>query len=775
MRTRHAGMHRLLLTTSIVALVGLTAGAQQPSSSLLGFTAASAERQRALETQFDAALKAENLKTWLTKIAARPHHVGSPYGKENAEFIAGLFKSWGYDTAIEQFDVLFPTPTVRIVELVAPEKFSAKLSEPALKEDTTSGQASEQLPVYNAYSADGDVTADLVYVNYGIPRDYDALAERGISVKGKIVIARYGGSWRGIKPKVAAEHGAIGCLIYSDPRDDGYFQGDVYPKGAWRGEYGAQRGSVADMPVFPGDPLTPGVGATKDAKRLSREEAPTLTKIPVLPIAYADALPLLRALGGPVAPDAWRGALPITYHLGPGPAKVHLKLQFDWKLAPAYDVIARLRGAELPDEWIVRGNHHDAWVNGANDPVSGMVALLEEARAVSELVKTGWKPKRTIVYAAWDAEEPGLLGSTEWVEAHADDLRRHAVVYINSDSNGRGFLDMAGSHSLEPFFNQVGRDVPDPQMAAAQTSGAKPMSVLERRRARIVVRGTKEEATEARSRSDLRLDALGSGSDYTPFLQHLGIASLNIGFSGEDGNGIYHSIFDSIDHFQRFVDPGFAYGIALAKTGGRSVLRLANADVLPFQFSTLTETIDRYLREVTKLADDLRDQTAETNRRLKDGTLQAAADPKEPFVAPAAKEAVPFINLSAVQNAVARLKDQSTAYDAAVQKLIAAGTVSNDVRTALDALLGQAERTLTSTQGLPRRPWFTHQIYAPGFYTGYGVKTLPGLREAIEERQWKELDQQAIATAEAIDRLATHLQRATDVLRGAAPQSAAAR
>lgn len=758
-------MRRLGVRVGMVGLalaaasgIGAPIGAQQKEAAkpLLGFTSASAEREYALEAQYDALLKADNLKEWLAKLAARPHHVGSPYGKANAEFMAGLFKSWGYETAIEQYDVLFPTPTVRVLELVAPQKVAAKIVEPLLKEDSTSGQTAEQLPVYNAYSADGDVTAELVYVNYGVPRDYDVLAERGIDVKGKIVIARYGGSWRGIKPKVAAERGAIGCLIYSDPRDDGYAQGDVYPQGPWRPELGAQRGSVVDMPVYPGDPLTPGVGATKDAKRLTREEATTLMKIPVMPISYADALPLLKALAGPTAPDAWRGALPITYHLGPGPAKVHLKLQFDWKLAPAYNVIAKMRGAELPDEWIVRGNHHDAWVNGAKDPVSGMVAVMEEARAIGELAKTGWKPKRTLIFAGWDAEEPGLLGSTEWVEHHAEELRKYAVAYINSDSNGRGFWDAGGSHSLEPFINQVARDVPDPQVSG--------MSVQERARARVIVRGSSDDSKEARARTDLRIDALGSGSDYTPFLQHLGIASLNIGFGGEDNGGSYHSIYDSIDHYNRFGDPGYAYGVALAKAGGRTMLRLANADVLPFQFAPLAETIDRYLKEVTKLASDLREQTAETNRRIKDGTLKAVADPKDTWVAPAPKEPVPFLNFTDLQNALDRLQQQARAFDEAQRKVIAGGTVSSDVRRATGTLLVQAERALTSAKGLPRRPWFTHQIYAPGFYTGYGVKTLPGVREAIEERQWQEFAQQAAATAEAIDRLAAHLRKATDAL-----------
>ena len=476
---------------------------------LLGFSSQSSASQRALEARFDAALSKENLREWMQWMTAKPHHLGSPFGREVAEFIAAKFRTWGYETTIETFDVLFPTPKTRLLEMTSPEKFSAALREPQLQEDATSGIVENQLPVFNVYSPDGDVRGSLVYVNYGVPQDYEQLEELGIDVKGKIVIARYGGSWRGIKPKVAAERGAIACLIYSDPRDDGYFQGDVYPKGAWRNEHGAQRGSVADMPLYAGDPLTPGVGATKDAKRLPLSEVGKIVKIPVLPISQSDAVPLLRALGGPVAPEPWRGALPMTYHVGPGPATVRLKLEFDWKLATTYNVIAKLRGAERPDQWVIRGNHHDAWNFGAADPVSGQVALMEEARGVSELLKTGWKPKRTMIYAAWDGEEQGLLGSTEWVETHAELLQKNAAVYVNSDSNSRGFLSMAGSHSLEKFINEVSRDVIDPQ---------KKISVFERARAARIVTGSVEERKETRERSDLRIGALGSGSDYTPFL-----------------------------------------------------------------------------------------------------------------------------------------------------------------------------------------------------------------------------------------------------------------
>ncbi|HEY9420878.1 MAG TPA: PA domain-containing protein, partial [Thermoanaerobaculia bacterium] len=367
-----------------------------PAEPLLGFSNERAKEQRELESRFDSHLKASNLREWMKRLSARPHHVGSPYGKENAEFMAQLFRSWGYQTRIEEFKVLLPVPKTRLLEMTAPTRYQAKLAEPGMAEDATSGQTSEQLPIYNAYSIDGDVTGELVFVNYGVPRDYEELERRGIDVKGKIVIARYGGSWRGIKPKVAAERGAVGCLIYSDPEDDGYFQGDVYPKGGWRSEWSAQRGSVMDMPTYPGDPLTPFIGATADAKRLDVKSAPTLTKIPVLPISYGDALPLLRAMGGPLAPEGWRGVLPITYRLGPGPAKVRLKLEFDWTMVPAYDVIAMMPGSERPDQWILRGNHHDAWVNGAMDPISGMVAVMEEARAIGELAKTGWRPKRTL-------------------------------------------------------------------------------------------------------------------------------------------------------------------------------------------------------------------------------------------------------------------------------------------------------------------------------------------------------------------------------------------
>ena len=726
---------------------------------LLGFNHAGATRQHALEAQFDSLLQKDHLREWLKQMAAKPHHLGSAYGKENAEFIAAQFRSWGFETTIEEFKVLFPSPRKRFLEMTAPVKITARLMEPEIKEDSTSGLAG-QLPIYNAYSMDGDVQGQLVYVNYGVPKDYEVLAEKGIDVKGKIVIARYGVSWRGIKPKVAAEHGAIGCLIYSDPREDGYFQGDTYPKGAWRNEFGAQRGSVVDMPAYPGDPLTPGVGATADARRLSIKEASTLTKIPVLPIAYADALPLLRALGGAVAPPEWRGALPLTYHLGPGPAAVHLTLEFDWKMVPAYDVVAKIRGSERPDQWIIRGNHHDAWVFGAYDPLSALVALMEEARVIGELSKSGWRPKRTVVYAAWDGEEPGLLGSTEWVEAHAEELKKKAALYINTDSNGRGFLSLSGSHTLEKFINQVARDVRDPETK---------ITVAERLRALRIVNGSPEDRKQTKERTDLPIGALGSGSDYTPFLQHLGIASLDLSYGGEGGGGSYHSIYDSFDHYRRFGDPGFDYGLALAQTTGRTVLRCAEADILPFEFTNFFGAVEKYAQEVTKLADDMREETAQKNGFINDKMLEAVADPTQPFVTPKPESPVPYLNFAPLKNSLVQLQESTKRYEAAISALTTSGRdLAPEAQKSLDEILMDTERALTREAGLPRRPWFKHQIYAPGFYTGYDVKTLPGVREAIEQRNWKEASEQVELVAKTIEQFGQTLDRATAVIKSSA-------
>ena len=703
-----------------------------------GFSEVNGELHLQAEKKFDNYLNAGNLNTWMKKLSSRPHHLGSPFGKESAEFIRDQFRSWGYEAEIETFHVLFPTPRIRLLEMTAPEKFRAKLKERPLKEDDTSGQT-DQLPIYNCWSADGDVSGELVYVNYGLPDDYDHLERLGIDVRGKIVIAKYGRSWRGIKPKVAEERGAIGCIIYSDPLDDGYFQGDVYPKGAFKNESGAQRGAVIDLPVAPGDPLTPGYASTEDATRIDRKDAINLLKIPVLPISYSDAQPLLAALSGPVAPPHWRGALPITYHVGPGAARVHLKLEFNWDIVPCYNVIARMKGSDYPDQWVIRGNHHDAWVNGASDPVSGVVAMMEEARAIAELVKTGWKPKRTLMYCAWDGEEPGLIGSTEWAEAHAQELREKAVAYINSDGNSRGFLFAGGSHTLETLVTEISRNVIDPQTKVSAFERSKSVQAAN--------------APNAKSRMDILnrkhfvLGALGSGSDYTPFIQHLGVPSLNLGYGGEGNGGEYHSIYDSYDHYVRFKDPTFEYGVMLAKTAGRATMRLANADRLPFDFRTFHRTVNDYLTEVMDQLGNLRESTAAENQMIAEKRFVLAADPTEEYHSPETKDHVPFLDFSPLQNALAQLKETAETFsDSATLKNIRPDRLAD-----LNTILYRCEQVLLTQTGLPRRPWYRHTIYAPGYYTGYGVKTLPGIREAIEQRNWDEARQQIDITSRALN------------------------
>ncbi len=719
---------------------------------IMGFTDSNAVKQINWEKQFDDLLNAKDQDSWMQFLTSHPHHVGSPHDKANADYLANLFRSWGYQTEIAEYSVLFPTPKFRSLELLGPKPYKAKLEEPTLKEDKTSGQKSEQLPSYNSYSADGDVTAELVFVNRGIPADYEELEKMGIDVKGKIVIARYGGSWRGIKPKVAAEHGAIGCIIYSDPEDDGYGQGDVYPQGAFRPKDGVQRGSVLDMPQYPGDPLTPGVGATKDAKRLDRKDAITIMKIPVLPISWEDALPLLQSLKGPVSPQSWRGALPITYHVGPSNEKIHLKLQFNWDQKAIYNVIAKLPGSELPDEWVIRGNHHDAWVNGAEDPISGMVAELSEAKAIGELVKKGLKLKRTLVFCAWDAEEPSLLGSTEWAEDHQEELRKKAVFYLNTDGSSRGFVDAGGSHTLERFYNEVTGDVKDPQTG---------VSIKERRHAADVVEADKGARAKLLDDKELKLEALGAGSDFSGFLQFLGIASMNLGFGGESPGGQYHSIYDTYEHFIKFKDPGFQYGVALSKTAGRMTMRMANSDILPFNFNSFYKTVADYVTELKTLLETERTKTEQENKMIRDKLYDLAKDPTKNFRSPKPKDAVPFLNFSDLENTLVQLKNSSEEF----QKQYDNGLpLPADKKKELNEILFKAERSLINDKGLPRRPWYKHQIYAPGLYTGYGVKTLPGIREAIEERKWKEAQENIEIVSKTLDAYTTVVQQATNII-----------
>jgi N-acetylated-alpha-linked acidic dipeptidase len=738
---------------------------------LAGFSTESARTEREVENKFRAIPDRANLRQYMQRLSAHPHHVGSPYDKDNAEWMLAKFKEWGWDAKIENYDVLFPSPKERVLELTAPGRFKAKLQEPPVSGDPTSSQLDEQLPSYNAYSIDGDVSAPLVYVNYGAQDDYKELERLGVSVKGAIVIARYGQTWRGIKPKLAAEHGAVGCIIYSDPRDDGYAQGETYPAGPFRPADGVQRGSVMDMPVYPGDPLTPGVGATKDAKRLKLSEVTTLTKIPTLPISYGDAQPLLAALTGPVAPESWRGGLPITYRVGPGASTVHLKVSFNWDMKTLYDVIARIPGSTFPDEWIIRGNHHDAWVNGAEDPIAGTVALLEEARGLGTLLSQGWKPKRTIIYCVWDGEEEALLGSTEWAEDHAEELQRKGAVYINSDGNGRGFLNMSGSHTLEKFINGVARDVKDPETGLTIWKRLQ-MRRIEGPSAPAPASPTlQQDRQDARQRPDLRIGALGSGSDYSSFIDHLGIASLNLGFGGEDEGGIYHSVYDDFNWYTHFADTDFSYGRALSETVGLSVLRLADAQVIPFDFTDFTDTIRRYVEEIERLAQTQRSDILERNREIDDGVFAATNDPRRPIVPPAKEPVPPFLNLAPLRNGLAVLERASEQYEKTLGHAME-GDGAGLARASMPAVNAQliaVERTLTLPDGLPGRPWYRNQIYAPGLYTGYGVKTLPGVRESIEEKQWKLAEEQAVRVGKVLENAGEKIQSAAAAIGQTAP------
>jgi N-acetylated-alpha-linked acidic dipeptidase len=751
---------RMILTACVVlalaTLVPVKSSVTADDLPLYGYSAASSATERQWEEKMRAIPDPKNLRAYMERLTARPHNVGSPYDKDNAEWLLGKFKEFGLDAHIETFTVLYPTPKERLVELVdGGPHFTAKLQEPPVPEDPTSGQTAEQVPTYNAYSIDGDVTAPLVYVNYGVPEDYEVLEHRGVSVKGAIVIARYGRSWRGIKPLVGAEHGAVGCIIYSDPRDDGYSGGETFPKGPWRPKDGVQRGSVQDSAVFMGDPLTPGIGATADAKRVPLKDAQSLTKIPVLPISYADAQPLLAAIGGPVAPRDWRGGLPITYRIGPGPGKVHLKVFANWDMKPLYDVIAKIPGSTYPDEWVLRGNHHDAWVNGAEDPISGMVTVLEEARSMGELLKQGWKPKRTIIYCAWDGEEPGLLGSTEWVETHVDELRQHAIMYVNSDSNSRGYLQMEGSHTLEHFMNDVARDIPDPETK---------LSVWKRAQLRgIADASTAEERRELLERHDMRLDMLGGGSDHAPFINFAGIASIGIGYAGEDHGGIYHSIYDDFYWYTHFSDYDFVYGRALSQTGGTAIMRMADADLLPFQFADLADDVKMYVREVEKFAAQQRDEIQERNQKIQEGLFEATADPRETWVAPKKEDMPPHLNFAPLDNAVENLVRSSAEYQKVLEKAGANGgaVLASASLQEINELLIQSERKLTTPEGLPGRFWYKHQLYAPGAYTGYAAKAIPAVRENLEQKKWKEAEQAAASVAQVLENESLLINAAT--------------
>ncbi|HLH03455.1 MAG TPA: transferrin receptor-like dimerization domain-containing protein [Bryobacteraceae bacterium] len=679
---------RTFAALTLGALLPLSSPAQL--SNIRGFPASAQPAERRLEQQAQSAASAAHIRAYWENMASEPHQAGSPRSRSVALYIAGLLREWGLDASVERFEALMPYPTVRQVEMIAPRRFTAALREPPVAEDPNSSDP-HQLPTFNAYAASGDVTGEVVYANFGLPADYDWLDKHGISVKGKIVLTRYGKSWRGIKPKVAAEHGAIACLIYSDPHEDGYFEDDTYPKGPMRPDDGVQRGSVLDMPLYPGDPLSPGWASEKGARKLDRSEAKSLMTIPVLPLSYADAAPILEELTGPVVPRDWRGALAITYHAGPGASVVHIKTDYDWTTKPLFDVIATIPGSEEPDRWVLAGNHHDAWVNGADDPVSGSAALLETARSLAALKKQGWQPRRTIKICFWDGEEFGLLGSTEWAEKHQSELREKAVAYLNSDSTAKGWIHISGSHTLESFAAEVASSIQQPgtNQTLLEAAVHHPPSA-----------DTDDEPAAGKGEKPFSIGALGAGSDYVAFLDFLGIASMNEGFGGQTKSGIYHSVYDSIYWYEHFSDGTFADGEALSRFTATALLRLANAPVLPFEFTRFATTVEGYVSEIDK-------EAQQNNVR---------------------------VNLSPLQHELDTLKENGTRFNNELEAALSKDTLDATRLAKLNDTLLRTERVLTRSEGLPNRSWYKHQIYAPGFYTGYGVKTIPGVREAVDSR-----------------------------------------
>ncbi|HEX3844776.1 MAG TPA: transferrin receptor-like dimerization domain-containing protein [Steroidobacteraceae bacterium] len=761
---RKFGVGLSCLSLTCLAGAAIPESATTAGSGMLGFTSGGAAQEQDLEQRFDAHLSASEMRAWLQQLSSQPNQVGSPHDKANAHFLLAQFRKWGWDARIETFDVLYPTPKEELVEMTAPTSFKATLHEPPVTGDRTSTLGGA-LPPYNEYGADGDVTAPLVYVNYGMPDDYKELARYGVSVQGKIVIVRYGKGWRGLKPELAYEHGAVGCLIYSDPRDDGYYNGDSYPKGGWRPPHGVQRGSVMNIAKYPGDPTTPGYGSVPHAKHLAVKDSASVLKIPVLPISYADATPLLQALGGPVAPESWRGALPIAYHIGAGPAQVHLLVKSDWGLKPVYDVIAVLKGSTDKNQWIVRGNHHDGWVFGAWDPLAGTVALMGEAKALGDLHRHGWKPARTIVYASWDAEEPMLLGSTEWAETHAKELQQKAVLYLNSDTNARGFLSVAGSHSFQHMVNQVAAGVTDPETS---------VSLQQRERAVMEVRAagpnadpmSKELARLAAGGADVPMGALGSGSDFSPFLDHLGLATLAVEFGGEDADaGIYHSRYDSFDHFIRFGDPTFEYEVALAKVAGHIVMRTADAEVLPMRFTDFSATLDRYVKQLHQEVAAERKAAQQQHALFASDAYRLAADPSRPVAPPERLTDVPNVDLAPLDHAASQLWQSAQAWQAAYEARASAGLAipASQLRQ-INLLMGTLEQRLLDDVGLPGRPWYKNTVQAPGALTGYAPKTIPAVREAIEARDWSGAEQYAASTAKVLDAYRAQLDRITELL-----------
>ena len=712
---------------------------QGSSSAILhgldGFTPEGSAAQRRWEEDFRAVPTPASAREHLRRLTVEPHVAGTKEDYATAIYVRDKIRSYGIPAELKEYEVLLPYPKQpSTLELISPRRERLAMKEPVIAEDPSSSNP-KIIPLFNGYSASGDVTAPLVYVNYGLPPDYEALKKAGVEVKGKIAIARYGNSFRGVKAKVAEDHGAVGLIIYSDPADDGYGQGDVYPKGPWRPASSAQRGSVQYLWSAPGDPLTPGKPSIPGVPRLKMEEATNLTRIPVQPISYGDARRLLEPLRGPVRPKGFQGGLPFAYHVGGTDyVRVHLKTVMDYQVRKIWNVIARIEGNEENDRWVIMGNHRDAWTFGAVDPNSGTTAMLEAARGFGALLKKGWKPRRTIVLCSWDGEEYGLLGSTEWAEEYAGELKEKAVAYLNVDSAVSGANFGASSvPSMWKLIRAVTRDIKDPKTGH---------SVYQRWQERSQENQPEAEMTDAEEGSDTaiaeaRIGALGSGSDFTPFLQHLGIPSIDMGFGGD--YGVYHSAYDSFYWMSHFGDPDFVYHVAAAQLWGTMAMRLADAAGLSFDYRDYAGVIREFF-----------DQSLKTARRRK---LAGSFKPETMTKA--------IENFSEEAERVEKLRQQT------VREIESSRIEANDrhpraverLKRINAALLG-VERALTDERGLRGRTWYTHQIYAPGTYTGYAAQPLPDFRQALEDRN-------TVNAAEALGRIVEAINRATETLRKA--------
>jgi N-acetylated-alpha-linked acidic dipeptidase len=700
-----------------------SSGATTQSTALDGFTPDGARTERELEDRFRAVPKPDSAREHLRQLTKEPHVTGTQEDYQTALYVRDRLREYGIQADLKEYQVLLPFPkSPTVLELIAPRRLRLALQEAAIPEDPSSSNK-KIIPLFNGYSATGDVTAPLVYVNYGLPDDYAALKKLNVDVKGKIVIARYGRSFRGVKARVAEENGAVGCIIYSDPADDGYTQGDVYPKGPWRPETSAQRGSVQYLFIHPGDPLTPGTPATPGTPRLKQSEATNLTKLPVQPISYGDARKLLEPLRGAVRPAGFQGGLPFAYHVGgTNDVQVHLKTDMEFKTMTIWDVVGRIEGDAERDRWLVLGNHRDAWTFGAVDPNSGTASMLELARGFGELLKQGWKPRRTIILCSWDGEEQGLLGSTEWAEDNAAELKEKAVAYLNVDVAVSGPNYGASSvPTLWKLVRAATRDVRDPKTGKTVYQAWQDHEREQR---------PDPEMTDASAGTDTpiaeaRIGALGSGSDYTPFLQHLGVTSLDMGFGGD--YGVYHSAYDSFTWMSKFGDPNFVYHVAAAQLWGTIALRLADAPALPLDYGDYADQIRDFINETVKTAQ---------RRKLADS-----------FDSKALLDATKDLSDEANRTRARRDELLNDTNSRAVARL----------RKLNDSLLA-AERALTDARGLRGRPWFQHQIYAPGFYTGYAAQPLPDLRQAIDDRN-------TTNAREAAQRITEAIRRATQVLK----------